>query len=261
MRTDIWSPRQYGAFGGHRNRPFRELLGRVGARDPRVVFDLGCGPGELTADLAARWPGARVTGVDNSEAMISAAGLHESGNVTFELGDISTWTPDAPPDVIVSNAALQWVPGHRELIPGWVSALAPGGWFAFQVPGNFDAPSHVLLRELSSSPKWKAYLAPDALRRDAVASPGEYLDLLAGLGCVADVWETTYQQVLTGQQAVLEWNKGTALRPVLAALPDDAAEADFLREYGELLDEAYPPRPYGTVFEFRRIFAIARRPA
>jgi trans-aconitate 2-methyltransferase len=260
MRTDIWSPRQYGAFGGHRNRPFRELLGRVGARDPRAVFDLGCGPGELTADLAARWPQARVTGVDNSEAMISSARLHESDNLTFELGDIGTWTPDATPDVIVSNAALQWVPGHRELIPRWVEALAPGGWFAFQVPGNFDAPSHALLRELCSSPRWKARLAA-ALRHDVVASPGEYLDLLAGLGCQVDVWETTYQQVLTGQQAVLEWTKGTALRPVLAALPDDAAEAEFLREYRDLLDAAYPPRPYGTVFAFRRIFAVARRPA
>jgi trans-aconitate 2-methyltransferase len=260
MGQDIWSPRQYGAFGGHRNRPFRELLGRVGARDPDVVFDLGCGPGELTADLAARWPDARVTGIDNSAAMISAARLHEASNLTFEIDDIATWVPAAPPDVIVSNAALQWVPEHRELIPGWVSALTPGGWLAFQVPGNFEAPSHVLLRELCLSPRWKADLA-DALRHDTVAEPGEYLDLLAGLGCRADVWETTYQQVLGGQDAVFEWTKGTALRPVLAALPDDAAEAEFLTEYRKLLDVAYPPRPYGTVFEFRRIFAIARRPA
>jgi trans-aconitate 2-methyltransferase len=260
MGQDIWSPRQYGVFGGHRNRPFRELLGRVGARDPGVVFDLGCGTGELTADLAGRWPGARVTGIDKSAAMISAAQLHEASNLAFEIRDIATWTPDVPPDVIVSNAALQWVPGHRELIPVWVSALAPGGWFGFQVPGNFEAPSHVLLRELCASPRWKARLA-GTNRFDTVGEPGDYLDLLAGLGCVADVWETTYQQVLSGQDAVLEWTKGTALRPVLAALPDDAAEAEFLREYGELLDKAYPPRPYGTVFEFRRIFAIARRPS
>jgi trans-aconitate 2-methyltransferase len=253
MGRDIWSPEQYAVHAGHRQRPAYELLSRIGAQDPANVVDLGCGPGDITAELARRWPGARVTGIDSSEAMIDSAQRLTGESLRFRVGDIGSWEPDADTDVIFSNAALQWVPGHLDLLAGWVRSLAAGGWLACGVPGNFDSPSHVLLRELCERRGLSS-----AIRHDAVHQPDQYLDLLASNGCAADVWETTYQQVLTGPDPVLEWTKGTALRPVLAALPDEGKQ-DFLAEYGKLLADAYPQRSYGTVFPFRRIFVVARR--
>ena len=266
-----WDPQQYGLFSEHRSRPFFELLGRVRAEDPVYVVDLGCGSGELTATLADRWPAARIEGIDSSPEMIAAAERRAVPGLRFTVGDIATWTPDRPVDVIVSNAALQWVPAHRELLPSWVQALRPGGWLAFQVPGNFAGPSHNVLRDLCRSPRWRDLLGElplgtgrDTVNGSPVDSPGEYLELLAAHGCrPVDAWETTYSQVLRGADPVLEWIKGTALRPVLAAL--DAApagrdaKAEFLAELAVLLRAAYPPRPYGTVFPFRRVFAVARR--
>jgi trans-aconitate 2-methyltransferase len=268
--TARWDPEQYGLFSDHRSRPFFELMSRVGAGDPVHVVDLGCGTGELTATLADRWPAARIEGIDSSREMIAVAQRRAVPGLRFTVGDIASWAPDRPVDVLVSNAALQWVPRHRELLPAWVKALSPHGWLAFQVPGNFDGPSHSALRELCGSPRWRDRLgelprgrAGDMVFGRPVSSPDEYLDLLATHGCrPVDAWETTYSQVLQGADPVLEWVKGTALRPVLAALAaDQAAKAGFLEEYGALLREAYPPRPYGTVFPFRRIFVVARRDA
>jgi trans-aconitate 2-methyltransferase len=264
-----WDPEQYRLFSDERSRPFFELLARVRAEDPVHVVDLGCGTGELTATLADRWPAARIEGLDSSTEMIAAAERRAVPGLRFAVGDIATWAPDQPVDVIVSNAALHWVPTHRELLPTWVKALSPGGWLAFQVPGNFDGPSHHLLRELCRSPRWRDLLGEQAGGNDAAAlrrpvgSPGEYLELLAAHGCrPVDAWETTYSLVLHGTDPVLEWVKGTALRPVLTALAaDPAAKARFLEEFGALLREAYPSRPYGTVFPFRRIFVVAMRDA
>ncbi|MBC6459086.1 trans-aconitate 2-methyltransferase [Actinomadura sp. HBU206391] len=256
---DAWDPRQYGLFGDERSRPFFELVSRVPATDPRRVVDLGCGSGELTASLAKRWPTAEVEGIDSSAKMIAAAQEHAAPGLRFTVGDLADWTPGdgRPVDVMVSNAALQWVPAHRDLLPQWIKALTPDGRLAFQVPGNFDAPSHALLREICRSPRWRARLA-DVMRWHPVGSPGEYLELLAGHGCRVDAWETTYAQVLQGDDPVLEWVKGTALRPVLSALDaEDAAE--FLGEYAARLRDAYPRRPFGTVFPFRRIFVVAQR--
>jgi trans-aconitate 2-methyltransferase len=263
-----WDPEQYGLFSEERSRPFFELLGRVRAEDPVHVVDLGCGGGELTATLADRWPAARIEGIDSSPDMIAVAERRAVPGLRFTTGDIATWTPDRPIDVIVSNAALQWVPAHRELLPKWIEVLHPGGWLAFQVPGNFAAPSHSLLRRLCRSPRWRDLLgelprgtAKDMVYGDPVSAPDHYLDLLATHGCrPVDAWETTYSQVLQGADPVLEWIKGTALRPVLAALDaDPSAKTEFLAELAALLAEAYPPRPYGTVFPFRRVFVVARR--
>jgi trans-aconitate 2-methyltransferase len=263
MSRDIWDPAQYWAFADERSRPFFELVGRVGAEAPARVVDLGCGHGELTVTLARRWPDAAIEGVDSSTEMITAArelAAGHPGKLGFAVGNLADWAPDGPVDVIVSNAALQWVPEHRELLPRWVRALSPGGFLAFQVPGNADAPSHVLLRELCRSPRWQDRLA-DVQRWHPVGDPVEYLGLLAGQGCRVDAWETTYQQVLQGEDAVLEWVKGTTLRRVLAALGGDgsAETAEFLAEYAGLLREAYPTGPNGTVFPFRRIFVVARK--
>lgn len=253
-----WDPQRYVQFGSDRDRPFFDLTGRIGAVAPRRVVDLGCGTGHLTAALARRWPQAQVLGLDNSPAMIDAAraGADLPGNLDFELADLAGWVPEPGTDVVVTNAALQWVPEHQALLGQWFAALEPGAWFALQVPGNFDAPSHALMRQEADSPRWRDKLSGVLRHADTVGGPADYLDLAAGAGWHADAWETTYQQVLAGDQPVLDWVRGTGLRPILAALePDDAAE--FERSYGLLLEQAYPARPYGTVFPFRRIFCVA----
>ncbi len=260
MSRDLWDPEQYRAFASERDRPFFELVAQIHADAPARVTDLGCGNGALTLTLARRWPGARIDAIDSSPEMIAdAAAAGYDDRVRFAVGDVAAWKPEAPQDVIVSNAVLQWVPEHRDLLPRWVGELTPGGWLAFQVPGNFDQPSHVILRELCASARWRDRL-DGVLRADPVGGPEEYLSLLAGTGCRVNAWETTYAQVLAGADPVLEWVKGTALRPVLTVLGQDSPDAAaFLAEYGARLREAYPPTPHGTVFPFRRVFAVARR--
>jgi trans-aconitate 2-methyltransferase len=274
----MWDATLYLRFGGERARPFFDLLNRVGAELPGYVVDMGCGPGNLTAMLAERWPEATVCGVDNSPQMIEAARQlipeaarrsaapvgprptvtsHAPG-LSFMLDDIRFWKPQSLPDVIISNAVLQWVPGHRELLIRWADQLATGGWLAFQVPGNFDQPSHEILRELAASARWRPLLKDAELNRQT-ADPADYAELLAAAGCEVDAWETTYVHILQGEDPVLQWYQGTGLRPVLAALDADQG-TDFLADYGTRLREAYPPRSFGTVFPFRRVFAVAHRP-
>ncbi len=170
----------------------------------------------------------------------------------------ATGSPARPPDVIVSNALLQWVPGHERLLTRWASQLAAGGWLAFAVPANFGQPAHTLMRELAATARWRRQLDGVEFNRQT-ADPAAYLDLLARAGCAVDAWETTYLHVLDGEDAVLRWYEGTGLRPVLAAL-DPGQAADFRAEYGALLRASYPRQPYGTVLPFRRVFAVARRP-
>jgi trans-aconitate 2-methyltransferase len=256
----MWDPGQYQHFADERSRPFFDLLGRVGAQDPRLVVDLGCGPGTLTARLASRWPGAEVHGIDGSAEMIEAARAlpaGQGGRLSFALGDVRDWEPGGGVDVIVSNALLQWVPDHLSVLARWAGFLTEGGWLAFQVPGNFGQPSHAALRELAGSDRWHPLLAGVSLNRQS-ADPAEYLDLLASAGLAVDAWETTYLHVLHGDDPVLDWYKGTGLRPVLAALPPGQA-AEFLDEFRARMREAYPAAPYGTVFPFRRVFVVARR--
>lgn len=253
-----WDPAQYRRYADERSRPFFELVGRVGAERPRLVADLGCGDGALTATLAARWPDAVVEGVDRSPEMIAGAAPRAvPGRLRFALADVREWCPEAPVDVLVSNATLQWVPEHAGLIDRWADALPAGGWLAFQVPGNDRAPSHAILDELRSAPPWRDRLAA-AAQGPRVLEPGEYLARLADRGCEVDAWETTYQHVLPGADAVLEWVKGSALRPVVSTL-DGAEQQEFLAAYAARVREAYPARPYGTVMPFRRIFVVARR--
>ncbi|GAA2407002.1 trans-aconitate 2-methyltransferase [Streptomyces coeruleofuscus] len=263
-----WDPAQYLRHAGHRARPFTDLLARVPdlPGDPPRIADLGCGPGNVTALLAVRWPTARITGYDNSPAMLDKAHVdHEGptpggGRLDFAHADVRTWTPGEPCDLIVSNATLQWVPGHPDRFADWVAALKTGGTFAFQVPGNFDAPSHRLMRELAHAPRWRDRLAGTLRHGDAVLTPEAYLERLTSLGCTADVWETTYIHLLQGEDPVLDWVKGTGLRPVLTALADDPEARDgFLAEYRATLREAYPAGPHGTPFPFRRVFAVARK--
>lgn len=253
----MWDPQQYLHYADERARPFRDLLARVPTPRPRRIVDLGCGPGTLTAHLAARWPDAHVTGLDNSPEMIAeAAPRTDPGHLEFALADIADWTPTAPVDLIIANAALHWVPGHLTQLPAWTDALARGGTLALQVPGNFTEPTHRILDELATSTRWKDRLHDAGLVRNPVPDAATYLDTLARPGLRIDAWETTYCHVLHGEQPVLAWVKGSTLRPVLAAL-DPAESTQFLTEYGALLADAYPARPYGTVLPFRRIFAVA----
>jgi trans-aconitate 2-methyltransferase len=262
-----WDPGQYLRHAGHRARPFADLLARVPALpgDPPRIADLGCGPGNVTVLLAGRWPTAHITGYDNSPEMLDKAHTdHEGptrggGLLDFVHADARSWTPAQPCDLIISNATLQWVPEHTGRFPDWIGALAPGGTFAFQVPGNFDSPSHQLMRELAHSARWKDRLADTLRHDDAVLTPTAYLEHLTALGCAADVWETTYLHLLEGEDPVLDWVKGTGLRPVLTELGEDAGE--FLTEYRTALREAYPPTGHGTVFPFRRVFAVATKEA
>jgi trans-aconitate 2-methyltransferase len=255
----MWDPGQYQRYGDERARPFVDLVARVAATDPKLVLDLGCGPGDLTATLAERWPDAGVTGVDSSAAMIESArsGAQRDGRPSFVLADIRDWEPASPADILISNAVLQWLPDQLDVLARWTGFVADDGWIAVQVPGNNDQPAHTVLRELASSARWRPLLDGVMLNRQA-AAPADYLDLLAGAGFQADAWETTYLHVLTGDNPVLEWYKGTGLRPVIDALPADLAD-EFLAEYGTRMREAYPARAYGTVLPFRRVFAVARR--
>ena len=165
----MWDPEQYARFAGERGRPFVELLNRVDLQSPRRVVDLGCGLGNLTAMLADRWPDATVVGIDSSPEMISAASSVDG--VTFRLDDITAFRPDPDTDLLISNAALQWVPGHAELLRSWAAALPPGAWMAWQVPGNLDSPSHAMLRDLSSTARWSPLVGSTVLPPDAVRSP------------------------------------------------------------------------------------------
>ncbi|KJY46504.1 MULTISPECIES: trans-aconitate 2-methyltransferase [unclassified Streptomyces] len=263
-----WDPQQYLRHAGHRTRPFLDLLNRIPELPtrPARIADLGCGPGNVTALLAERWPEAHITGFDLSPEMLRRATDEYAGRTTgggsldFRHGDLASWHPEEPYDLIVSNAALQWVPSHPGSFAAWINGLRPGGTFAFQIPGNFTAPSHALLAELCDSPRWRGRLAGHGARYIHLLEPAEYLARFTELGCAVDTWETTYHQLLSGPDPVLDWVKGTALRPVLTALGGDRDAVDaFLAEYRDLLREAYPPGPRGTVFPFRRIFAVARK--
>lgn len=250
-----WDPERYLAYADERGRPFVELVARIGATDPRRVVDLGCGPGNLTALLKERWPRADVAGVDSSPEMVAAAA--DVAGVGFSVDDVRTWEPAEPVDVVVSNATLQWVPGHLDLLPRLVGHVRPGGWLAFQVPGNFDEPSHTIRRDLAAEEPYVAHTAgvatPDAF------GAATYLELLAGLGCAVDAWETTYLHVLTGDDPVFTWVSGTGARPTLQALPDELRPA-FEAEFRRRLREAYPPGPAGVVLPFRRVFVVAQVP-
>jgi trans-aconitate 2-methyltransferase len=260
--SHTWDPDRYLTYADERGRPFVDLLARIDASDPRTVVDLGCGPGNLTALLADRWPGAEVVGLDSSPEMIEKARAAHPP-ITFDVADLRDWvstssTSEGLVDVLVSNATLQWVPGHLDLLPSLVGQVAPGGWLAFQVPGNFDEPSHTIRDELAAQPPYAAHTAGVAV--PSSHDPAVYLDVLAGLGCAVDAWETTYLHLLTGPDPVFTWVSGTGARPTLQALPDDL-RPEFEAEFKRRLAAAYPVHEHGVVLPFRRVFVVAQVPA
>ena len=252
-----WDPGLYLQYADERGRPFVDLVSRI-TSEATTVVDLGCGPGQLAPVLRARWPEARIIGLDSSPEMIAQARERNADPMTtYDVADAATWQPSKPVDILVSNAMLQWIPDHADLLTRWTGHIAPGGALAFQVPGNFEAPSHRLLWETAARPPYSAFTS-GLHRRAGVLDPADYLALLGRPGWTVDAWETTYLHVLPGEDPVFEWISGTGARPVLQALPD-AVRADFEADYKAALREAYPRQEVGTVLPFRRIFVVAHR--
>ncbi len=249
-----WNPRTYLAFASERTRPAAELLGRIPSEAPANVVDIGCGPGNSTELLCERWPDADVDGVDSSPDMIAQAKSTEV-RARWTLADAATWAPDRSFDVVFSNATYQWLGNHAVLLPRLMSFTRPGGVFAFQVPRNFDQPSHVLMRATANDGPWAAKLKN--IREASVLPAETYFDLLAPHARGLDIWQTEYLHVLDGEDAVYRWVSATGLRPFVQALEGEEREA-FIAAYKRRLEIAYPRRADGkTLLPFRRLFAVA----
>jgi trans-aconitate 2-methyltransferase len=252
-----WDPQTYLAFGAERTRPAADLLARVPLSAPRRIADLGCGPGNSTALLRARFPHAEIDGIDSSPDMLRDART-ASVEARFVQADIAAWTPDAPYDLIYSNAALQWLGDHEHLLPRLLSFVAPGGVLAVQVPRNFDERCHVLIREAVGDPRWTDRLK-DVRDWWNVLHPEAYYDLLSPGARAVDLWETRYFHLLEGEDPVFHWMMGTGLRPYADALASPAREA-FLDHYRALLARAYPKQKNGkTIHRFLRLFFVISR--
>ena len=260
MTAPQWDPAQYSRFEAQRDRAALDLLVRL-PEDfaPREIWDLGCGAGQHAALLKRRHPEARVHGMDSSAAMLDQARAL-SDDVDWSVGDIATWTPERPVDLIFANASLQWLPDHAPLFRRLAEALAPGGVLAVQMPLSWDTLHHRLMRETVAEEPWASRFA-EVTARVQVMSPEAYYDVLAPLCDDVDIWSTTYLHVLTGDDAVLEWMKGTALRPYLTALAGDPAMQEaFLTTLGRRLSAAFPRRAQGqTLLPFPRLFLVAQR--
>lgn len=255
-----WSAAQYVAFEAERTRPARDLLAAVPATHVEVAVDLGCGPGNSTGLIAARFPRARITGIDSSADMIAAARARLP-TVQFELGDVASWAAQsaAPADLIFANAVLQWVHGHERIFPALVNRLVAGGFLAVQIPDNLSEPAQTLMRDIAEDPRWRRRLASADSSRVVIESAQRYYAWLKPSCSHVEVWRTTYHHVLPGAEAVVEWFKGTGLLPFLAPL--DAAERTlYLERYSESIRAAYPAAADGSVWlPFPRLFILACR--
>jgi trans-aconitate 2-methyltransferase len=255
-QTVTWDPAQYLRWSDHRLRPAVDLLQRVPTARPDRVVDLGCGTGNVTALLRARWPDARVTGVDADPAMLARARASDPA-VEWRQADVAAWAPPAPVDILFSNAALHWLDGHAALFPRLLAHVAPGGALAVQMPRNFGEPSHTTIYDVVREGPWRARLEP-LIRTEPTKPPAFYWELLAPRVAALDVWETVYTQALTGDNPVADFVKGSWLKPFLDALagPERAA---FETAYRARVARAYPPTAQGTtLFPFRRLFIVAR---
>ena len=257
-----WEPNQYEKFIELRTRPALDLLRRIVLDNPHCIYDLGCGTGKITRLLADRWPGARVIGIDRSIDMLRKA-REATSNVEWLEADISTWGANEAVDLIFSNAVLHWVPHHEELFPRFAKQLHKSGVLAVQMPVNWASPSHQIMREIFLQMEQAGGMARAALRakleRPPVANASDYYEILAPVTESVDIWITEYEHALKGTDPVVEWMKGTGLRPVLASL-SEAERESFLSDYAARIARAYPARRDGTtLFPFRRLFIVAIR--
>jgi len=252
----MWDPDVYMKFGGLRTRPALELATRAGRTDG-LIYDLGCGPGNSASILRSLNPAAEIVGVDSSAEMLERAAKEGPGDATWINADLSTWRAEAPADLIFSNATYQWLDGHEALFSGLLDGLAEGGTLALQMPQNFAAPSHVLMRKIASQGPWSQKLDP-ILRHDPVGAPQDYYEIFHERASEVDIWETEYAQILEGDDPVFSWVSGTALRPLLGAL-DAGEQQAFTELYKSALQKAYPRQSDGkTLFAFKRIFIVIR---
>jgi trans-aconitate 2-methyltransferase len=252
-----WNPEQYLKFAQPRLRPAIDLLARVALTTPRTIYDLGCGAGNVTRLLEERWPDAAITGVDDSAAMLAQA-AQTPGRIAWRQQSLAHWQPESPADLLYSNAALHWLPDHARLFPRLMSALAPAGVLAVQMPRNFDAPSHTLIADTVRSGPWRSRLER-LLGPPPVDSPAFYYRELAPLASSLDIWESEYLQALRGKDPVKEWVKGTWLKQFLDAL-EPVERAPFEEDYARRVREAYPAESDGTtLFPFRRVFIVATK--
>jgi trans-aconitate 2-methyltransferase len=255
----MWNAEEYLKFAADRARPFADLMAQVSMEKVDTIVDLGCGPGHLTRGLAERWPQARVLGVDRSPEMLAKAGpLSIPGRLKFVRAEIGEWRAEQPVDLIVSNAALHWVDDHEPLLTRLAGMLAPGGQLAVQMPNRFQGPIQAAIEAVVADPCWKAHLKGVGLHRESVQPILWYVRLLHGLGLSVNAWETTCVHVLEGENPVLEWIKGTALRPLLTRL-DESQAAQFLSELGPRVQAVYPSAGDVTFFPMPRLFFVAHR--
>ncbi|QFZ83821.1 trans-aconitate 2-methyltransferase [Variovorax paradoxus] len=255
-----WNPALYRRYEDERTRPAQELLARVPLAEAAHVVDLGCGPGNSTELLAHRFPKAKVTGTDNSEAMLVSA-RERLPAARFELNDIATWAPreTEAPDLIYANASLQWVPDHETLIPRLFDALAPGGVLAVQMPDNRQEPTHRLMRAVAAEAPWAEPIGDADKLRTLLLPLGGYYDLLAARAAHVDVWHTIYQHPMADAAAIVEWVRSTGLKPFVDRLPPDL-QASYLAEYERRVNEAYPVRTDGKrLLAFPRMFIVAHK--
>jgi trans-aconitate 2-methyltransferase len=253
-----WSAKQYLKFADERTRAARDLLAQVPLSDPQLVFDLGCGPGNSTALLAEAYPYAEIIGVDNSPDMLATARATLPDRQFIE-GDLSIWRTDRRADLIFANAVFQWVPGHVGVLREFVEDLKEGGVLAVQMPNNLDEPSHLLMRETAGEGPWKTKLADASAARDMLPPARAYYDALKPVAKRVDIWETAYYHPLDGAPAILEWLKGTGLRPFIDPL-EAKEKANFLARYEEKIAIAYPRAADGkSLLRFPRLFIVAQR--
>ena len=261
MPPDVheWDAELFLRFEAERAWPAHDLVNKL-TGEPGAIFDLGCGPGASTRLLAERFPEAEVTGIDSSSAMLARA-RRRPGRASFVQADISRWTPPRAPDLIFADSALQWVPDHEALFPRLMGEIAPGGTLAAQMPDNRQEPSHALMRLIAADGPWADRLVPIAKTRAVIATHNDYYRWLRPLSASLDIWQTTYVHPVEGVDAVVDWFRGSALRPFLAPL-SEGERLDFLARYRKELAEAYPVEPDGRVlFLYPRLFLLARKTA
>jgi trans-aconitate 2-methyltransferase len=253
-----WDPGQYLHFERQRGLAVHDLVARLSDRSPKRIVDLGCGAGSSTSVLRARWPTAHLEGIDSSAEMLAAARTTDS-STDWQLADIRAWQAPEPFDLVFSNAALHWVPEHERLFARLISQVAPGGALAVQMPVNSASPAHRAIRETAAEPRWASRWGPDFPRAN-VEAPERYYRFLASSSTAVELWQTEYVHVLPDAKSIVEWVKGTTLRPHLDALSSEADRAEFLGEIAGRIAAAYPIESDGRVlFPFRRLFLVAHR--